>query len=349
MAERRHHNFESDPVTASAPCRIDVGGTLDLSTFYMPLRPLGPLTVNMAIALRTRVRVSRGEAGKVSVVSRGFSRVLADSATVPFDGPMGLIFAVAATFGVSGVHIDIDSASPPRSALGGSSVASVALVAALAEATGTPLSRSAIARTAHAVEGSVAGVPCGRQDQLAAAYGGVHVWHWGRSLDTEEPDGEPLMSPDRFPELADRLLLAYGGVPHESRDINGQWVRDFISGRHRSRWARIIEITRSYADHLRTGDYDAAARAIREETAIRREMTPAVVDDLGARLVDAAEAAGCGARFTGAGGGGCLFALGTPDRITALRPVWDNLLAGRDNATLLPVAIDADGVTVNEA
>ena len=346
MAERRHHSFESDPVTASAPCRIDVGGTLDLGTFYMPLRPLGPLTINMAIALRTRVRVSRGEAGRVSVVSRGFSRVSADPATVPFDGPMGLILAVAATFGMTGMRIDIDSASPPRSALGGSSVAAVALVAALAEASGTPLPRSAIARIAHAVEGSVAGVVCGRQDQLAAAYGGVHAWHWGGPLHTDEPDGEPLMSPDRFPELSDRLLLAYGGVPHESRDINGQWVRDFISGRHRNRWVRIIETTRSFADHLRAGDYDSAARAIREETAIRREMTPAVIDDLGARLVEAAEAAGCGARFTGAGGGGCLFAIGTPDRITALRPVWENLLAARKHATLLPVAIDAEGVTV---
>ena len=29
--------LESKPVETSAPCRIDMGGTLDISTFYYPL------------------------------------------------------------------------------------------------------------------------------------------------------------------------------------------------------------------------------------------------------------------------------------------------------------------------
>ena len=51
-----------------------------------------------------------------------------------FEHPMGLMFAIAAYFRAGGIHIQIESASPPRSALGGSSAAAVALVAALAEA-----------------------------------------------------------------------------------------------------------------------------------------------------------------------------------------------------------------------
>ena len=44
-----HDILESRPIEASAPCRIDMGGTLDISTFYLPLRHLYPCTLNIAI------------------------------------------------------------------------------------------------------------------------------------------------------------------------------------------------------------------------------------------------------------------------------------------------------------
>ena len=42
----------------------------------------------------------------------------------------------------------------------------------------TPKVRRQIAMLAHRIEESVAGVPCGRQDHLAAAFGGVNAWYW---------------------------------------------------------------------------------------------------------------------------------------------------------------------------
>jgi len=48
--------LESEPIEASAPCRIDMGGTLDIATFSYPLRHLAPATFNIALDLRTRVR-----------------------------------------------------------------------------------------------------------------------------------------------------------------------------------------------------------------------------------------------------------------------------------------------------
>ncbi len=40
------------------PCRLDMGGTLDISTFIFPYGRFRPLTVNLAINLRTQVRLS---------------------------------------------------------------------------------------------------------------------------------------------------------------------------------------------------------------------------------------------------------------------------------------------------
>jgi D-glycero-alpha-D-manno-heptose-7-phosphate kinase len=97
-------------------------------------------------------------------------------------------------------------------------------------------------------------------------------------------------------------------------------------------------------DAVGSGDYDLAAQAMNRETTIRCELTPDVLDDMGESLVTSAVQHGCGSRFTGAGGGGCIWAFGAPEKIDALRPVWQELLAKRPEAKLLDAAIDTAGV-----
>ncbi|MFW6374690.1 MAG: galactokinase, partial [Thermodesulfobacteriota bacterium] len=53
---------------------------------------------------------------------------------------------------------------------------------------------------------------------------------------------------------------------------------------------------------------------------------------------------GCGGRFTGAGGGGCLWALGETQKIAALRNQWQEILGRRPDGRLLDIQIDSDGL-----
>jgi D-glycero-alpha-D-manno-heptose-7-phosphate kinase len=55
----------------------------------------------------------------------------------------------------------------------------------------------------------------------------------------------------------------------------------------------------------------------------------------------------CGARFTGAGGGGCIWALGEIENVDRLRPLWEEILLTRKEASLLDVKIDTSGVVVH--
>jgi D-glycero-alpha-D-manno-heptose-7-phosphate kinase len=340
--------LKSERIEASAPCRIDMGGTLDISSFYYPLSYLNPCTFNIALAMRTRVQIVPFEKGVIKISSKGFESAEYPVEKVPFDHPMGLMFAIAAYFQIDAIHIIIESTSPPRSALGGSSVAAVALIAAfnlLLEKSGRPMvAYDQIPLLAHGIEESVAGVPCGFQDQLAAVYGGINAWYWKGAGFSQPYIRKPLLKPEQYELFSNHLLLAYCGIPHESKNINGQWVKQFITGECRTQWVEITECTRAFVDAFSSFDIEEAVKHLNRETAIRVEMTPDVLDDTGSQLVNLALDNNCGARFTGAGGGGCVWALGNEDKISELRIVWEQILSEREEACLLDVNIDASGL-----
>ncbi len=352
MDNRLRKILESRTIEASAPCRIDMGGTLDIPTFYYPLGHLNPCTFNIALGLRTRVRLLPYTKGLIKISSRGFKDAEFPADAAPFDHPLGLMFATAAYFKAQGIHIDIESGSPPRSALGGSSAAAVALVAALLTlfergSSDNHLNRRLIALLAYKLEETVAGVPCGSQDQLAAAYGGVHVWYWQDRPGQSHYKRKVAVKKETHKELERRLLLAYCGKPHVSKDINGRWVQQFLAGKNRARWREIIDQTHRFTAALADHNYRQAAEYMNRETAIRRELTPDVLDNVGEKLVETALQNGCGARFTGAGGGGCIWALGEIENVDRLRPLWEKTLSTRKQACLLDVEIDNKGVMIH--
>jgi D-glycero-alpha-D-manno-heptose-7-phosphate kinase len=257
------------------------------------------------------------------------------------------MFAVAAYFGEDGIEIIINSTSPPRSGLGGSSAAAVALIGGyLTGLNKERVQKKNIALLAHALEGSVAGVPCGIQDQLAAAYGGVHSWHWLGSGDRVSYRKRMLILKRTYKAFEKNLLLAYCGIPHESKQVNHKWVSQFMAGRFRERWIEIINCTRAFSDALVRGDMKAAAGWMNRETAIRRRMTPEVLEPVGRQLVSSAVRLGCGARFTGAGGGGCIWALGESHDIQRLKDRWTSTLSKHPTSKLLNVEIASQGLLV---
>ena len=58
-------------------------------------------------------------------------------------------------------------------------------------------------------------------------------------------------------------------------------------------------------------------------------------------------AADCGARFTGAGGGGCVWAFGRRADIEKLRPIWASDTESVNSAALLDFTVDTQGMAVN--
>ena len=338
--------LEKEPVAVSVPCRVDFGGTLDISTVFLPLIQDLPCTFNIALNMRTRVTLSAFDTGWIKISSRGFDTACFKQGEAPFNHPMGLMFAVVQYFGVHGVHVHIESSSPPKSALGGSSCAAVAMIAAFRQVLGNPVDPGEAAWLAHYIEASVAGVPCGLQDQLAAAFGGINLWTWNMT-----DNGKPgylrqaiFEDPADLNMFNDRLLFAYCGIPHVSSDINGRWIRSIIAGENRAVFKDIARLTRSFSTAVKDKEFELAARIMNQETQLRLDMTPDVLDNTGKKLFERAMQMQCGTRFTGAGGGGCLWAVGQKGDIERLSPAWQEILEPVESAGILDAAIDYQGI-----
>jgi D-glycero-alpha-D-manno-heptose-7-phosphate kinase len=340
-------SFEKQSIVASVPCRVDFGGTLDISTFYLPLNHMKPGCFNIGLNLRTIVTLSPWTKGKIKISSRGFESAEFERQDTRFDHPMGLMFAVAQYFNAHGVHIQINSTSPPRSALGGSSCAAVAIIAAFYAALKQKIDPEKIVWLAHYIESSVAGVPCGVQDQAAAAFGGVNLWEWQMGERGPKFNRLPVFEKAADKEAFNKnILVAYCGIPHVSKDINKQWVDSFIKGETRRTFEKIVNITKEFYKAVKGKNFGLAGQLMEKETRLRLEMTPEVLDNTGKKLFERAVQLNCGARFTGAGGGGCLWAIGEEDNICDLADAWKKLLEPVKDAGILNTQIDTNGILI---
>jgi D-glycero-alpha-D-manno-heptose-7-phosphate kinase len=339
-----HHKVE-----ASAPCRIDSGGTWDIKALALPLQVIAPVTVNIALNLRTSVVLSPYKYGWVKISSEGFLRGEAFSKDqLPFDSLFGLFFGAISHFGFHGLEVHIKSQSPVRSALGGSSTALVALIKALSKVSvglgGKNLSARQILHLAYQLEDGIGGGNCGLQDHAAAVYGGVHQWKWQYGHPSAPLERAPLLDRKGQKELSRRLLVAYSGKSHVSARTNRNWIKGFLSGRTRAGWIKVNETVQDLASAIRAQDWKNAARFLQAEMAARREMTPEALIPITVKLVEQAERAGCGARFAGAGAGGCLWALGELEKVRLLRKMWEESLTAIKDAKILDCKIDPKGV-----
>lgn len=349
MPESLKRLLSKNPVEASAPCRIDSGGTWDIKAMALPLEGIEPTTINIALTLRTSVALYPYEEGMVKISSEGFGRSeIFSKDLLPYNGPFGLFFSAVSYFDFHGLEVRIRSQSPVKSALGGSSTALVALIKALSKVSeslgGKRLSAREILHLGYHLEDGISGGNCGLQDQGAAVYGGVNQWKWRYGHRTKPFERTSLLDRKGQKALSSRLLVAYCGKGHVSMHINRNWIKDFLSGSTRSGWVKANEIVQRLALAIKEQDWKLAAGHLQEEMALRKEITPEALIPITSKLVEQAEQAGCGARFAGAGAGGSLWALGEIEKIKRLRKRWKDTLAPIKGARILDCAVDPVGV-----
>ena len=205
-----------------------------------------------------------------------------------------------------GIEIVSVADIPGGTGLGSSSSFSVALINALYAHRRVFVPKEVLANEACTLEIEVLGEPIGKQDQYAAAFGGINL------IEFERHGGvtmQPLLLPQAtLSELESNLMLFYTGNQREARQMLSQQVVALESdNKVVSRVQNLVDLAYNMRDLLLRGDLDAFGQALHRGWEIKRgigtHISTSTIDDLYARARDAGA---IGGKLAGAGGGGFL-------------------------------------------
>jgi len=317
----------SATIVTRAPTRIDFGGGWTDVPPYSD--EMGGFVCNIAITRYATVTVTRG---------RGDVDAHASDVSGERAADRSIASAAARRLKIDDVHIQLDSDFPIGAGLGGSSAAGVATVAALTCVRGDVMAPEDIAELSRSIEIGDLGIPGGRQDHYAAAFGGA----LGLRFSSGKTDVTRIPIDAAFrAEIERRCLIIYTG---KSR-ISGETI-NAVLGAYAARETRVLralqrmrETAEEMADALGARDLDALADLVGEQWRHQRSLHPAIPTPLIDEIIERAERAGAaGSKALGASGGGCVLVIAGSDRVDSVRDAIGDL------GQILPFAVDEHGV-----
>lgn len=202
------------------------------------------------------------------------------------------------------VYIGTVGDVPAGTGLGSSSSFAVGLLYALHVARGEHVSAGQIAEEACQVELRLLEKPIGKQDQYAAAYGGLNLIEFQKSgatsvtaLNVARPTLDTLFS---------RLMLVWTGVMRPADDILTEQNSRTVSGKVSGELDSLLDMVGTVRRVLeQDGDLDTIGHMIGESWERKRRLSARISSGPIEDIIDRALKAGAlGGKVCGAGGGG---------------------------------------------
>lgn len=291
-------------IISKTPLRISfVGGGTDIAYFY---RRYGGEVISTTINKYITVRVTPHTEKQIAVKTVGSGRE--QQSLFPTDDSWQtvssldevknpLIRETMRKTGVeSGVSIKVTSdISAQGTGLGSSSALTVGLLNALYAYRGERWNAEKLARDACEVEIDILGNPIGKQDQYAAAYGGLRRFWF-------EPDDSVIV--ERFQvsaTLEKQLMLFDTGIQRSANTI----LSDQKRAASPTSLLKIRELVPRFCNTLMRNDFNKVGQFLHENWQLKRGLTGSISNnrlDTTYRL--ALDAGALGGKLLGAGGGG---------------------------------------------
>lgn len=301
-------------IISRTPLRISfVGGGTDLPEFY---ERHGGAVVSTAIDKWIHVIVARRFEGDVRV---GYSttEIVPKASDVQHELVREAMRATGIPRGVDVITLaDVPSQG---TGLGSSSTVTVGLLNALYAFQGIYRAPALLAEEACHIEINLLGKPIGRQDQYAAAIGGLNLIEF-------LPDGggvrvEPiLIPPGSLKQLHRSLLLFYTGVQRQAASVLEQQKSAVTDGTAVQTLERMRDLAYALRDQLSAGDVEAVGRLLHENWEFKKGLVDIISSPDVDRWYESGRQAGAtGGKVLGAGGGGFLLLFADADRHDAIR------------------------------
>jgi D-glycero-alpha-D-manno-heptose-7-phosphate kinase len=212
--------------------------------------------------------------------------------------------------------------------LGSSSSFTVCLLQVLSAFKGEFCSPEKLAEEASHIEIDLCGEPIGKQDQYAAAFGGLNMIEF-------HPDDSVrvtpvVVKPDYLRKFESQILCFYTGRTRSAAGIlEEQSTRSNEDNAVIGALCQLKSLARDFVKSLYAGDFEAMGCILHEGWVLKRNLSSGVSDSVIDRYYEAARGAGAyGGKLLGAGGGGFLMVQAPQERheainraLSQLRPV----------------------------
>jgi D-glycero-alpha-D-manno-heptose-7-phosphate kinase len=209
--------------------------------------------------------------------------------------------------GVGGIHVSINCGVPAGTGLGSSSTLTVALLHAVGRHCGISFTPEQLAQEACRIEMEHLGRPVGKQDQYAAAYGGLNFLRF-------ETDDSVIVerisqTPDVRQHLNERLLFFFAGIRGDCCSLLSEQQEIISSSADRRRVLdQMADLAWEMRDALVTGDLRRFGPSLHRNWELKRSLHPRISSRKIDQYYETALRAGAeGGKILGAGGGGFLF------------------------------------------
>ena len=215
-------------------------------------------------------------------------------------------------------HVDIATFSdlPVKTGLGSSSSFSVALMKALTLFRGTEADRGEIAELASHLEINLVKEPVGKQDQYAAAFGGINIFQFN-------PDHSVDVSPVLVPHekrlgLEQHLQMFYTGVSRNASSVLAEQRAN--TANKMDTLQKMSDAVFDFKDRLVAGDFCGMGGMLHDGWLLKKTLASNLSNNVIDNIYQAGMNAGAwGGKLLGAGGGGCLLFMSPAEKKPAVR------------------------------
>lgn len=206
--------------------------------------------------------------------------------------------------GLEGLEITSIADVPQGTGLGSSSSFTVGLIKNLKCHKREYISKNDVAKDACEMEIDILKNPIGKQDQYAAAFGGLNFYQFNKDGSV---DVEPiLLGHEAYKQLEKNLIMLYVGGEHSASAILKEQGKNVTSASDKEEGQkRIVELTYELKYELEHDNIDAVGRILDENWKIKRTLANGISNPKFDEWYDRAINNGAtGGKILGAGGSG---------------------------------------------
>lgn len=295
-------------IITKTPFRMSfLGGGSDLPEFY--LKSPG---ATLSATINKYMYISSHDFFEKNKLRMKYSKTETVNSVAELEHP--ILRTVIKRLGIAG-GLEVSSIAdiPAGTGLGSSSSFTVGLLHNLYARLGKFVTKEKLASEACDVEIRELGEPIGKQDQYAAAFGGLNLITYATH---DEVRVEPLhLEREKHLALQDHLLLFFTGQSRAASSILSEQRNNLLSNEKVENLKKMVEMVWRGREALYEGRFDRFGGLLHESWSLKKGMASGVSNDGIDRYYQLAMEHGAfGGKILGAGGGGFLLVCCPPEK-----------------------------------